>query len=463
MRSLAIKLLKPLIISICLLTSMAYTASVPKKIVNKYSQAYIYGFPLVLMHQTELIMLKKSSEQHGHSMLNHFDHLRNFPDASFTDVVSPNADTLYSVAWISLKDSPLLLKVPNMKDNYYLLPMLDAWTNVFASPGTRTTGRKARKFLILGPGQKAKAKKGVKVIKAPTNLVWIIGRIEAKNAADIKTVNNLQDQISLSATSSSAQTQGDSNALAKVNTSMAPIKQVVEMAPEQFFNRLAMLMQNNPPAKADKKMQSTLKKLGIQAGKPFNPRQLGDNYAAVLQAAQSKALQRIQQTIPKMGEQINGWQYNLDIGTYGTNYLKRAAVAYMGLGANLPKDAVYPITYNDYNGQPLDGKYNYILHFSKTQLPPVNAFWSITLYNDKQFFVANHINRYNLGSNTNMKYGKDGSLTIYIQNKQPGKKNINNWLPAPKSKFNLMLRLYWPKTSVLNGKWKPAKIKKVKN
>jgi hypothetical protein len=445
----------------CLMASGAFAAKVSQKQVNGYAQAYIFGFPLVLMHQSEKIMLKKSNKQYGKPMLNHFDHLKQFPNADFTDVVSPNVDTLYSIAWISLKQGPLLLRVPNMEKHYYLLPMLDAWTNVFASPGTRTTGSKAGQFLLVGPGQKVKKPKNTTLIQAPTNMVWIIGRTEA-NADNIKTVNQLQDQMVLTPYPGKKQ-QADTVKLGDVNTQQSPIEQVVNMPPAVFFNQMAMLMKNNPPAKADRRMVNRLKRLGITAGQPFDGQRLGKQAQATLAAAKDKALQRIKATIPRMGKKVNGWQYNVDLGTYKTRYLKRAAVAYMGLGANLPEDAVYPLAYTDYRGEALDGKNRYVIHFDKSSLPPVKAFWSLTLYNDKQFFVPNALNRYALGSNNALNYGKDGSLTLYVQHDEPDAKNKANWLPAPSGSFNLIMRLYWPETSVIKGKWKLPKIKQVKS
>lgn len=428
-----------------------------------YENAYVFGFPLVLMHTTEMVMLKKAAGKYGHNMLNKFDHMKQFPDASFTDVVSPNADTLYSVVWISLKEGPLVLSVPNMKNIYYLLPMLDAWTNVFSVPGTRTTGNDSQKFLIVGPSQSVKAPKGVKIIRSPTDMVWLIGRVELKNSSEIKIVNQLQDEITLRPLNKNSSNQSLTASMKKFSIKKAPVAQVESMSAIEFFNLLASLMKDNPPAKADKEMIKQLKLLGIEAGKAFNVANLGPNAPSMLNNAKKQALARIKGLVPKMGTKVNGWQYNLDIGTYSTRYLKRAAVAYMGLGANLPVDSVYPITYTDYLGHPLDGKNKYILHFDKSQIPAVNAFWSLTLYNDKQFFVKNPINRYNVGSNTNLKYAKDGSLTIYIQNEKPGEKELSNWLPAPKGPFNLVLRLYWPKKSVLKQKWQPGRVMQVQN
>lgn len=172
----------------------------------------------------------------------------------------------------------------------------------------------------------------------------------------------------------------------------------------------------------------------------------------------NEATKSINKNVDNIGKIINGWGVALDIGKYGTDYLKRATVAKIGIGANLPQDAVYPTAFVDSQNQKLNGKNKYVIHFDKNNLPPANAFWSITLYDQKSFLIPNSINRYALGDRDNLKYNKDGSLDIYIQNKPTNKNIVSNWLPAPVGSFNLTMRIYWPKKSVLNGTWTPPAI-----
>ena len=419
-------------------------------------QAYIFGLPLVLMELTRKNEITKTPE-------NVITHHRTFPDHTFREVVRPNADTYYSSAILDLSKEPLVLQVPNTHGRYYLLPIMDAYTNVFTSPGTRTTGNDAKKFLITGPGWTGEVPEGMEQISSPTALAWMIGRTQVNSKADgEKVVYKIQNGYTLTPLSAWGSTYTPP---ANPSTSDYKLENpnviVSKMPLEDYFNLLNLLMVNNPPSKADQPMMDQLAKIGVVPGDTFNINQFNAATLAAIQHEINSLLENA--TLSKKADaDKNGWQYSIkDIGQYGTNYEKRAMVALAGLGANLPEDAIYPSTTVDAEGNPLDGKNNYVIHFTKDELPPVSAFWSLTVYDQDGFFTANPINRYAIGDRDKLKFNKDGSLDLYLQNTSPGKVNETNWLPIPNGSFNLLLRLYWPKEPVIKGMWAPPVVRKI--
>jgi hypothetical protein len=436
----------------------------PAEIQKIAKEAYIFGYPLVLMDVTRQVGTACPSPTAMCAPINQFANAPAFPDHTFTDVVRPNADTLYSAAWLDLSKDPMVLSVPDTKGRYYLMPMLDAWTNVFASPGSRTTGTGKGDFAVVGPGFKGKLPAGLKKIESPTNLVWIIGRTQTNGKADYGAVHAIQKEYKLTPLSAWGKPYTPP-AKVPVDPKVSkepPVKQVEKMDAQTFFGRLNALMQANPPAAADAKAMQKFAAIGIAPGKKFSLEGLDPAVKTALEKGVKDAYQEILAEAKKpRGKVVNGWILAYDLGSYGTKYLHRAAVAWVGLGANLPEDAIYPINRVDGEGKPLTGQNKYVMHFTKDQIPPVKAFWSLTLYNDKQAFVENPLNRYAIGDRDKLKFNPDGSLDLYIQHESPGKDKESNWLPAPKDGFDLVLRLYWPKKSVLDGTWAPPPVKKV--
>jgi hypothetical protein len=427
------------------------------------SEAYIYGFPLVLMDVTRRISTNVSRPGENAAPINQLGHKRSFPDDTFTTVVTPNADTLYSFAFLDLAKGPIVLSLPEMGDRYYLMQMLDAWTNVFAAPGTRTTGNGKGDFAVAGPGWNGKLPQDVKELRSPTNLVWMIGRTQTNGEKDYTAVRAIQDKYKLTPLSAwgKAYTPPDNVPVDKsIDMETPPVKQTVKLDTATFFARLNALMKDNPPAVADAEALQRFAALDIVPGKQFDLKQLDPAVARGL--AQGVDLGRariIAEARKPHGKVVNGWEFMTNIGRFGTDYLWRAVVALVGLGANLPEDAIYPRRTVDADQQTLTGANQYAIRFAKDQLPPVGAFWSISMYNSRQAFVKNPINRHAIGDRDDLKFAADGSLTLYIQNESPGKDAESNWLPAPKDAFNLFMRLYWPKNEVLDGSWKPPQVR----
>jgi hypothetical protein len=429
------------------------------------TEAYIYGYPLLLIDITKSLSTAVAAPQGAKAPINQFAHLRAFPDASFTDVVSPNADTLYSVAWLDLAQEPIVLSAPDTQDRYYLLPLLDAWTNVFASPGKRTTGTAQGDFAIVGPGWVGELPPGVQKIQAPTSIVWIIGRTQTNGKGDYAAVHALQDQFKLTPLSHWGQPyQPPANVpiAPGIDSQTPPIEQVKNLDAANFFGRLSHLLKDNPPPAADESAVQTLAAIGIVPGQEFDFSSLEPAIAQGLERAVQAGNEQIVAAgkTPK-AEIKNNWFLAYDLGSYGTNYLFRAGIAWVGLGANIPEDAIYPLTRIDEAGNPLNGKHHYVIHFDSDQLPPVNAFWSLTLYNSQQFFVDNPLDRYAIGDRDSLTFNADGSLDIYIQYESPGEAQESNWLPSPQDGFNLILRLYWPKPAILDRTWLPVPVKQI--
>ncbi|WP_404995032.1 DUF1254 domain-containing protein [Cupriavidus pauculus] len=422
------------------------------------AEVFTYGYPLVLMDVTREVMT-------ANVPVNTFSHKRAFPDASFTDVVSPNADTLYSMAWLDLSKEPLVMSVPDTAGRYYVMQMLDAWTNVFAAPGKRTTGTRRGAYAIVGPGWEGTLPKGVKEIRSPTNMVWVIGRIQTNGKQDYANVHRLQDQFKLVPLSAWRRGVRSVQAAAPratlIDTETPPVEQVAAMDAQAFFSRLAALLQTNPPPPENTEMVDKMLRMGIKSGEPFKTTVLEPSTARAVQEGATAALAGIAAAGRKSEAGATGWRVRRDTGVYGVDYGRRATVAMFGLGANLPEDALYPTARADASGRPFDGGSRYVLHFEKGQLPPVKAFWSLTMYNDKQAFVANELQRYAIGSRDRLRYNRDGSLDIYIQYERPAAARVANWLPAPPDAFNLMLRAYWPDQTMLDGKWMPPPVQRV--
>jgi hypothetical protein len=429
--------------------------------------AYIYGYPLVTMEYTRRIITNVASPVGNRAPMGQFIKSRQYPDASFRDVTAPNADTLYTTAFIDVGAEPWVLNIPDMKDRYFLFPMLDGWTDVFQAPGKRTTGTGAQTYAITGPGWTGALPAGVKEYKSPTSLVWLLGRIYCTGTPeDYAAVHAAQDQCKLVPLSSYGKpyTPPPGKVDPSIDMKTAVREQVNGLDAISYFTLLARLMKTNPPAPADAPELAKFARIGIVAGQDFDPNKLrnADFTKRVPQIAFDRIM--LQFKVNKEVKDINGWGYTTKTGLYGTDYFMRAFVTAIGLGANRPQDAVYPSSQKDSEGKAYDGANKYVLHFAKGQMPPARGFWSVTMYDSSYFFVANPIHRYSISARQNLKSNADGSVDLYIQKESPGADRESNWLPAPSGKFQLMMRLYWPSEhspSIINGTWKPPAVKKL--
>lgn len=424
-------------------------------------EAYLYFYPLVLMDITRSQMTNVPPGGFLRTRpMNALLHVRGFPTPDSKTVVRPNFDTLYSVSWLDVSKEPVIVTVPAAAERYYLLPLMDMWTDVFAVIAERTTG--SGHFAVALPGWQGSLPQGVGRIDAPTPYVWIIGRIQTNGAGDYPIVHKIQDGYRVTPLSEwgrDPQPPSGSFSLGVDMRTPAP-RQVGAMPAERFFAYAAELMKLHPPHAIDQPMLARLRRIGIEPGKSFDP----------LDAAIRQALDRAAADGPKFmqaqrgafGRRVNGWRISTDfIGVYGGAYLRRAMVAADGLGANLPEDAVYPSTSIDSDNQPLDGANSYVIRFKPGELPPVDAFWSITLYDPDGYPARNSLERYALGDRDPIRYEPDGSLEILVQARPPAPERQTNWLPAPAGPFNLTMRLYAPRRSVLEGRWAPPAVERL--
>jgi hypothetical protein len=373
-------------------------------------------------------------------------------------VVRPNVDTAYSVARLDLRGGPQIVHVPALGDRYYSLQLMDAYTNVFAYIGSRTTGTGAGDYALVAPGYSGPLPDGVRRIDSPTADVLLLGRTLVRDEQDLPAVKRILGQYTLAAPGEAPR----STLVLDDNPSRTPPALPSGL---DFFDTLAQVLADDPPPAADARTLENLKALGVVPGeKPAPP---SDAARAALERAVEQGpdalVRRAEKRAARVSTQHAGW-FALDprTGDYGTAFGWRAIVARIGLWANTPAESVYPIAPYDGKLQPLRGSRRYVLHFDRDELPPVHAFWSLTMYDAQQFLYANPLKRYAVGDRTRgLKYDKRGGLTLRIQHARP-KRGAANWLPAPKSAFTVMLRLYWPRPSALQGRWAPPGLRRLR-
>ncbi|MFO1105890.1 MAG: DUF1254 domain-containing protein [Amaricoccus sp.] len=433
-------------------------------------EAYAYAYPLVTMEMTRRVITNVAAPEGTRGPMGTLIKLREYPDASFRDVTAPNADTLYTAAFFDVTKEPWIVGLPDMDDRYALFPLLDGWTNVFEVPGKRTTGTKAQTYAITGPGWTGKLPAGVTEYKSPTGIVWLLGRIYCTGTPeDYAAVHKLQDAVKLMPLSAwGTDWTPPAGTVDPAIDMKTPVRdQVNALDANAYFTLFAELLKTNPPAKEDAPLIAKLAEIGIVPGQDFDASKLK---AAFLDRIPKVGFERIMLHFKASGgdiKQVNGWGFTTHTGLYGTDYLQRALITAIGLGANRPEDAVYPTSLKQavgVLGRDYMGSEKYVLTFPAGQLPPVNGFWSLTMYDENYFFVANPLNRYSISPRQDLKANKDGSVTLYLQHESPGADKEANWLPAPAGRFLLMLRLYWPKLkkpSIIDGSWVIPAVKKV--
>lgn len=423
--------------------------------IKKAKAAYIYGLPIVLTDFTRLA---------SGSANNVFVHGHKFPDHTSRLVVAPNNDTNYSSAFLDLGDDAVVLTIPDTKERYFVVPLMDAWTNVFASFGKRTTGTHAQTYVITGPHWKGTIPDGLKEVKSPTDLVWIIGRIQVNSSDDqVNFVSKIQDQFKLTLLSEWGKEAVAPARKATIYTSDLPqlnavkshrltVVQAVKQTPvEVFFNYLDELLVKNPGSAADSAALKSFADIGIKPGAKFDLNGFDPETQAALKNIPDQIYEAFENSPRKATGDFKP-QSGAKIGNYKTDYLTRAVVAYKGLGALPPEEATYIGYSEDANNEPLDGKNKYVIHFDSGKLPPARAFWSLTLYDKDRYLTDNPIRRYAIGDRNPLKFNADSSLDIYVQHDDPGKEKEANWLPAPADAFNVTLRIYVPTDNYLADK-----------
>jgi hypothetical protein len=433
-------------------------------------EGFVFGLPLVYTTLQADVMTNVPKPEGGLAPFNQFDHHRDFPDAKNNKIVGMNLDTLYSLANLDLTNEPMVLVVPPMTGNrWWIMQVIDTWNDVPAAPGSRTHANKGGTFALVGPNFKGTLPAGLEEIRVDSSIAMLGGRTYVAGKADLPAVHKIQDAYKLIPLS---QWKGPNTAYTP--PAAVPVKpgvdaktpvpaQVFKLTAEQFFDRLSAQLVANPARAADAPVMTRLATLGIKPGADFSMEPFDAGTRKAIEDGVAAGQQAVRDEESKMGEMINGWQVARDLGRYGTKYTYRAAWTFFAVGGNLVEDAIYPFGLVDADGNRFDGESKYVLRFAKDAMPPVDAFWSLTMYDAESYLVDNPINRYALGDRSNLKANPDGSVSIYIQSESPGKDKERNWLPSPKTGiFKLALRLYVPKPQVADGTWKPPAVQRSK-
>jgi len=432
---------------------------VPDDLTALATDVWVYGYPLISMAVTEGISINVPAPVGTQAPINQIANLREFPTPDLKIVVAPNVDTLYSSAFLDLAAEPLVFQWPDMGDRYYLFPFVNAWTDV-DSFGSRNVGQGAGTLVIAGPSWDGSVPAGIDLpadtlgFRVPTNLVWMIGRIYCSGTPeDYTAVHAIQDQLRLTPLSAfgSAYTPPVGRVEPAIDETTPPVTQANTMPAEAFFGYLAALMAANPPYPADAPILARMATLGIEPGKPFAYATLDPAVQQALEAGAKAGLQRIGSQQGSVSTSEGAWTLLGDTGNYGADYLFRAVTALIGLGANLPADAIYPLATVDSAGEALTGANRYVVHFDSE--PPVKGFWSLTAYDAPRFLIANPIDRYALRGSDPLVKNSDGSFDLYLQAESPGADKEANWLPTGTEAFAVYLRFYWPEEAIIDGTW----------
>jgi hypothetical protein len=433
-------------------------------------EAFIYGFPMVMNYGVMYeYFIDKSSSQYK-CPFNEIYNMARLITPKDTAIVTPNSDTLYSFVGADLRAEPLVLSVPEVeKGRYYSVQLVDWYTFNYGYIGSRTTGSGAGSYMIAGPNWKGETPPGIKkVIRCETDFSFVGFRTQLFGPADLDNVKKIQAgykaQMLSAFLKKSAPPAAPEIKWPKID------KKSAETDPFAYLNFVLSFCPPVGPAEVEKPMRARFAKLGVEASKPFALDKLNAEQKADLSAAMKSGYEKIKQQVAGFGTDVNGWR--ISMGAFGDraalkgNYLIRAAAAMAGIYGNDSIEALYPLLATDSDGNKPDcSKNRYTLSFPKDQLPPVNAFWSVTMYDGKtQLLIANPINRYLVNSPMlpDLKKNTDGSLTLYLQKDSPGKDKESNWLPAPDGPIYVVMRLYWPKEEALKGEWKPPAVQRVK-
>jgi hypothetical protein len=444
-------------------TSMAKANQLENEdIANFVQRAYVYSFPVYEMYRIRHRAVS-SPENPGGTDLNRFFHRRTLSDYRHRQVTAPNNDTLYSSAWLDLSLEPIVLSVPDTAGRYYSMAFMDFYTNNFAYVGRRTTGTKAGNYVVAGLNWKGATPAGFPVIRSPTNAVWLLGRTLVDDEADLANVHKIQDQFKLTSLS-----EWTRSGLAKADSAFAKSHPAPDPKdPWNFFKIVNLGLTENPPPADEAALMDEFARIRVGPDKAFDPGRFSEEQRRIILAALEAASKEIRGGISRSGKARQGWSYPpSNLGNYGRDYALRAVIALIGLAALEPAEAAYITSLTDKDGKSLIGENRYRLRFEKDALPPVDAFWSLSMYevmpDQRSFFVDNPIHRYAIGDRTKgLKLSADDSLEIYIQHQSPSADLESNWLPAPSGGFRLIFRAYQPREPVLKGEYALPWIQRV--
>jgi hypothetical protein len=448
-------------------TAQAQASVTPAEARAIAKEAYIYGFPMVDHYRIQYSYFQDKSDSNYKTAWNQLINIPRVFTPQDTAIQTPNSDTPYSFIGMDLRTEPMVITVPKIdKKRYFSVQLIDAYTHNFAYIGSRTTGNDGGSYLIAGPNWKGEVPKGItKVIPSETEFVFGGFRTQLFNPADLDNVKKVQ---------AGYKAQPLSAFLGKPAPKAAPaIDFIKPLTPEtqrtsiEFYSVLNFALQFCPTVPSEKELMTRFARIGVGVGKTFDASKLSPEMRKAIEQGMADALAEFAQLQKRFEKkEVTSGQVFGTREFLKNNYLYRMGGAVNGIYGNSAAEAMYPVLALDNEGQKPDGSKRYTLHFAKGQLPPANAFWSITMYRMPEILlVDNPINRYLLNSTMldQFKYDADGGLTLYIQNESPGKDKESNWLPAPKGWFMPVMRLYWPKEAALNGQWKAPQLQRIGN
>jgi hypothetical protein len=435
-------------------------------------EAYLFGYPLMVIEFTRRVMTNVPKAGDFGGPMNMIVHERVLPDGE-SKKEFPNVDVLEFSAWFTVLDGPMVLSMPNVRGRFYCVSLYDAWGRIFKSIGTRSTGEWKGNYALVGHGYKAKLPKGVIKVDCPTNIVRVVGKVQCHLKDDVGFVDELQNKIVLTPLGIYGKKnrvklqnlitrQRHHHVDRTIDTEVPPSEQVDKMDPIFFFQTLSELMKDNPPPPNERPFVESLGELGIRSGHSLDLRAIDRVVHIAIDQGTSKARIALGEVSknPRV-EEWDIWTPVIRTDDHTGDHFQRAYNLSTDLGLHPAEDVTKFTTGIDGYRKPLDGNNKYIMHFPKDALPPVNAFWSLTLYDSKKALVKNRLDRFAIGSLDKPAMNEDGSLELYIQSFSPGNDREMNWLPSPMEGFTLCMSLYWPKDEVLSKKWTPPSVTRV--
>lgn len=428
-------------------------------------EAYIYAYPILDSYKMMFVQAVWEKSPAYEAPFNKLKNKAVLLGPEYTSIVRPNNDTFYSIVWLDLRSEPIVISVPAISDKrYYSFQLIDLYTHNFDYIGTRKTGLGAGSYLIAGPDWNGEKPEGVeKVIRTEGNFAVALGRTQVYNPDDVENAKKVMAGYNSKTLSEFL----NKEAPAASATLDFPIFSPEKVKSSEFITYLNFLLGQVKSHPSEAKLLEKFAQIGIGPNKPFDAEKLDPEMKKAIEEGIASALLKIDTEMKILGEQKNGWMQIS--GAFGNRefmqgkYLIRAAAAMFGLWGNTLEEAFYPETSFDSDNDTLDcSKHEYVLHFKKDEIPPVKAFWSLSMYKlPEQLFIENEINRYVISSATEgLRYNEDGSLDVYIQKENPGEDKISNWLPAHNGPFSLQARLYWPNPENLDPLYVMPSVKR---
>jgi hypothetical protein len=431
------------------------------------ADAYVYGYPLVLMDTARRVQTNVQAPDTafgGGAPVNRFTHMSRAADPLLHGLPYPDVDTLWSLLWFDVSKEPLLIEVPDARGRYYSITLADMWTDIFAAPGSRTVQDGIHIYAIVAPGWQGKLPKPAEMLRAPTSAGLVRMRVAFRGVSDLGAAQGFQMAVDATPLSRWGKKTVPSDGHFDVALSRrAPVEQVAEMSASDFFSSLAELMARYPPHAGDGPMLQRMARLGMEPGERFDISRLPPDIRTAIESGAQRGQATVRSPIQPRPRRGDAWRMpERRLGSYGTDYALRARAA-RALGVTpLPEDEIVLRAHADSDGRPLDGSFRYEVRFDRGQLPPADGFWSMTLYNDRRELYDNAINLYAVGSRHPVVPALDGTSTVYVQYAQPTGELVRNWLPAPQSgRFTLMLRIYQPREDAVEGLWTPPSIRRI--